>query len=315
MTQPSCPNCLVQLEGAYCHNCGQSTRSTDRFFLTLINEAFEDILTLNSRVWKTLGNLLFKPGYLSKEYFAGRRVRYIPPIRLYFTLSILFFVVMSVYAFFEPQNHLQTTSVEVSQDEPSTQEEFKPQEVPTPQDAPTSGSPPIELSDDDQFRVAWLSEEESSALQKKFKVQLEKAKQIYELNPDAASDYFRDVAPPIIFCLLPLFALLLKLAYLFKGMYYTQHLVLAVHSHCFVFLWLTLLTLFDWLALSVGVSTTWFEFCMSVWSAVYLWLSLKNVYQQGALMTTIKYVVLSISYLVLFVTAFVGALIFGIMTV
>ena len=141
-----CQNCLTPLKGAYCYECGQSVRGSDRFFLTLVNEAFEDIFSMNSRVWKTFGNLLWRPGFLSNEYFAGRRVRYIPPIRLYFTLSILFFLVYTISSFFDaeavtvvtPQDQTQTSdgdeteAVDANSDESDNSDEgFEENEIKT----------------------------------------------------------------------------------------------------------------------------------------------------------------------------------------
>jgi len=59
----------------------------------LIKEAAEDISHLDSRLWRTMQPLLFKPGFLTNEYLAGRRARFIPPFRLYLALSIIFFLV------------------------------------------------------------------------------------------------------------------------------------------------------------------------------------------------------------------------------
>ncbi|HET9473089.1 MAG TPA: DUF3667 domain-containing protein, partial [Steroidobacteraceae bacterium] len=57
------------------------------------SEAFESITHADSRLWRTLGYLLARPGRLTSEFFAGRRVRYLPPFRLYLVISLLFFVI------------------------------------------------------------------------------------------------------------------------------------------------------------------------------------------------------------------------------
>ncbi len=315
----SCANCLTPLKGSYCYECGQSIRGADRFFLTLVNEAFEDIFSLSSRVWKTFGNLLWRPGFLSTEYFAGRRVRYIPPIRLYFTLSIVCFVFYSVFAFFSDETS--TTNVVLVQDQAEVATEAGPNEKPAEgedaedEEDKTSKKPPFDLSDDEEFSLPWLDAEQSAALEKRIEAQVEKAQKVYEANPEILGEYFLDIAPPLIFCLLPFFALLLKIFYVFKGMYYTQHLILAVHDHCFVFLWLILYTLIDFILLKFGGTPGWLDFIMIVWCTVYLWLSLRVVYQQGRFMTSLKFLCLSFCYFLLAIVAMAGAIVFGIMTV
>lgn len=330
-TMSTCPNCQTPLQGNYCHHCGQSTRGTDRFLLTLINEAFEDIFSLNSRVWKTFSNLLFRPGFLSTEYYAGRRVRYIPPVRLYFTLSILFFLVYSIFNFFSSEQSVDLVQIGKKQQEQSTQTTPDPtseaeaqntEDISTPADALNAEQEQqeeedwqLDLGPDDSFDVPGLTPEEEAALRAKLQGKFKKAIEQYQEDPEILSDYVREVAPPIIFILLPLFAILLKLFYVFKGMYYTQHLVLAVHNHCFIFLWLTLTTIFDHAARSISDALLGLvELGMYLWLPIYLWLSLRKVYQQSRFVTTIKFVLLALCYSVLAGIAAVFTVLFGIFT-
>ena len=46
----------------------------------------------DSRLWRTLAALLLRPGYLTREFLAGRRARYLPPVRLYLVISLVFFL-------------------------------------------------------------------------------------------------------------------------------------------------------------------------------------------------------------------------------
>ncbi len=59
-------------------------------------EAFESISHADSRLWRTLWYLLARPGFLTREFFAGRRVAYLPPFRLYLVISVLFFLVVTI---------------------------------------------------------------------------------------------------------------------------------------------------------------------------------------------------------------------------
>ena len=312
-----CQNCLTPLKGAYCYECGQSVRGSDRFFLTLVNEAFEDIFSMNSRVWKTFGNLLWRPGFLSNEYFAGRRVRYIPPIRLYFTLSILFFLVYTISSFFDAEAVTVINSQDQSQGETPGEPTLAEESEEEVSENGESDKEQLEVSitDDENFDVPWLNDEEDAALKERIESQIEKAKEEFERDPDIVSDYFLDLAPPIIFSLLPLFALLLKIVYVTKGMYYTQHLVLAVHNHCFIFLWMTLIILITWAAESIGGLHGVFVILLFLWGPYYLWRSLRTVYKENRFFTFIKYMLLAISYWTLILFAAMAAIFFGIMTV
>lgn len=89
-----CKNCSTPLTGPFCHQCGQPNKSIIRFFGSLIHELLEDIISLDSRAARTIFALLFKPGFLTREYVSGRRFFYVPPLRLFLLTSIfcIFFI-------------------------------------------------------------------------------------------------------------------------------------------------------------------------------------------------------------------------------
>ena len=92
-----CENCNEEIvgKGQFCSNCGQ--KNIDELNLKYILTQFvEDFFNVDSKFFKTLKFLSIRPGFLSKEYIDGRRVRYVPPIRLYIVISVVFFFVLSV---------------------------------------------------------------------------------------------------------------------------------------------------------------------------------------------------------------------------
>ena len=89
-----CANCQAPLQGEYCHHCGQSVHSVLRPVHGLFEEFFETFLHIDGRILHTLPALFLKPGFLTLEYFSGRRVRYIAPFRLMFVLCLLAFFVL-----------------------------------------------------------------------------------------------------------------------------------------------------------------------------------------------------------------------------
>ena len=54
------------------------------------------ITHVDGRFWSTLWLLLVRPGQLTLEYFAERRARFVPPVRLYLVISIVFFGLASL---------------------------------------------------------------------------------------------------------------------------------------------------------------------------------------------------------------------------
>jgi Protein of unknown function (DUF3667) len=90
-----CKNCDAVLLGRFCVNCSQAANVHVPTTKELLHEMLEGITHSDSRLWRTLTTLWFKPGKLTEEFVAGRRVAYLPPFRLYLVLSIIFFLLLS----------------------------------------------------------------------------------------------------------------------------------------------------------------------------------------------------------------------------
>jgi hypothetical protein len=86
-----CGNCGAALTGPYCSSCGQHAHESARSVAVLLHDAWHLATHVDARFWQTAANLLLRPGHLTQEYFADRRARYLPPVRVYLVLSVLFF--------------------------------------------------------------------------------------------------------------------------------------------------------------------------------------------------------------------------------
>lgn len=89
-----CANCGAGLAGNYCHQCGQKKIHRHEFSLKhFLGHLIHEVTHFDSnKILKTFLALLFKPGLLTSEYLAGKKGRYINPIRLYLTFSALYFL-------------------------------------------------------------------------------------------------------------------------------------------------------------------------------------------------------------------------------
>lgn len=92
-TQAACRNCETELSGRYCSQCGQKDKHHDPSLHDLMHEFVHEFLHLDGKIVATMKALVLKPGSLSAEFLAGRRARFIGPVRLYLTLSLIFFLV------------------------------------------------------------------------------------------------------------------------------------------------------------------------------------------------------------------------------
>lgn len=97
MTQV-CPNCGWRRPDRYCSRCGQNDRDYVRTLWAVVNEFCRETLGIDSRLFRTLKSLLFKPGHLSAEFSGNRRAAYMSPVRIYLVASFAFFLILSITA-------------------------------------------------------------------------------------------------------------------------------------------------------------------------------------------------------------------------
>src|SRR5467141_5410409 len=102
-----CENCGAQLHGHWCAQCGQAAIDYRRSFRHVIVDLLDSFLNWDSKFFATIGLLIVKPWRLTNEFLAGKRVRYLHPLRLYLLASILFFFAVNQFAKnanFQPSN-------------------------------------------------------------------------------------------------------------------------------------------------------------------------------------------------------------------
>lgn len=92
----NCLNCGEVLTGQHCSHCGQRAKVRVLSLWGLTRDVLGDLVDWDSRVWRTLRPLAFKPGLLTQDYLRGRRANYTPPFRMYLILSVAFFLLASL---------------------------------------------------------------------------------------------------------------------------------------------------------------------------------------------------------------------------
>ncbi|WP_213086251.1 DUF3667 domain-containing protein [Roseateles sp. DAIF2] len=85
-----CANCGVALRGAFCHGCGQSAH-VHRSLAHLVEESLHGLLHFETKAWRTLPALLWRPGRLTRDYIDGQRARYVSPLALFLFMVFLMF--------------------------------------------------------------------------------------------------------------------------------------------------------------------------------------------------------------------------------
>ena len=162
--------------------------------------------------------------------------------------------------------------------------------------------------------IAWLPGFANEWLTRKAGYAMENIKRM-ENRPDRWFQAFMGSLPSALFVLVPVFALMLKLTYLFKRRLYLEHMVVALYSHVFLLMALTAIFVLmaasgaaaahaGWLSVVLNIATV----LLLVWMPLYLLLMQKRVYAQGWPMTLLKYSAMGFVYVNLLAT--VAALMF-----
>lgn len=327
-TATECANCSTPVTGEFCGHCGQENKVYLRGFHKVLGDFLGDLFNFDSRLFGSLWPLLVRPGLLTKEYLAGRRVRFIPPVRMYLFSSLFFF---GMVAFFVSGGRLDLSD-QAEREAAADLAAERSSEVVAPATRPSApastpaepdadpergtavvGGPGfgIRVNEDDasvQFtdeESGWLKDAEDRATHNVQKLREDKDFRQLFIERGVGN------LPLMMFLLLPVYALMLKLLYLRSGRYYVEHIIYALHIHSFLFLtlggvlaWILTAPWFGYRAAPPGLLIAAFW----TWIALYAWFAMKRMYGQGWWKTSVKYVFLGFSYVVLLAFALVGAI-------
>lgn len=339
----NCQNCGAELRGPFCHVCGQPEKTPVRDLVSLSTDAFDYLFDVDSRLYKTLRDLFFRPGKLTQAYLTGQRMSFVRPMRIYLAMSALLFVVVSyttdMQVNVDPKGDINIAGG-VDARPPADSAPEQPAAVgavptaPAPPPAPSAADPtqpapdtpasprkPIELTffgDKPWNRTEnplvfpnlpdWVNDRINDYIGQ-IKTNLDLARS----DPKRLGHSFLRVLPQSLFVLLPIFALLLKCVLVFKRRLYMEHLMVAVHSHTFAYLGIVIAVGLSKVAENwpAGWTNPWY-FLMGLsiaWLPLNLFLTQKRVYRQGWFGALCTYGIIGTLYVILFSFTALGALV------
>jgi hypothetical protein len=317
-----CLNCNTKLMDTFCHHCGQKDLPQRQTLGELLTNFISSFWSYEGKFFKTTKYLLFRPGFLAKEYTEGRRESYYHPARMYVFISFVFFLLFVSLTDTELVKNPRTEMTMDKEDFQEFKNDFKKSnvnidsllsgvakwnsdssEVKIPTAAIDSvrklskknttkkkggkNNMNFSLSGTEYKSIAAYDSTQNALPEDKRDNWIERSleKRTIELNEKYKDDLkklgadfmllFMENFSKVLFWLLPIFALLLKLLYVRRDFYYSEHLVFSIYYYNFFYL-----------AGSVQMLVNripWLEWAGTVigfWIFFYLLFAMKRMYNQ-----------------------------------
>jgi hypothetical protein len=273
----ACRNCAAPLPHPrpnYCGHCGQETHLKPPTVGEFLQQFGGSYIAMEGALWRTLLLLLFRPGRLTKEYFAGRKRRYVLPLRLYLTISVVALLALQWSGAMQPPR-----------DQPMVQIDGGGKDDFTVMDLGSI----VARVQDGTFVCKGLPESWCERGRERFTLDAKSLEREMRQVPDRFVRHWGSA----MFALLPIYALLLKLVYRSRRMRWSEHLVFALHLHAFIFA----------MVIVQLASIEWVQALAILAMPVYSVMALQTVYGGRWWATTLRVMTLGFLYFVAMVMA------------
>jgi hypothetical protein len=268
--EKNCLNCGAEVLGKFCQNCGQENVEQRDNFFHMVGHFISDYLHFDSKFFRSLIPLFTKPGFLTKEYWDGRRTRYIPPLRLFFFVTILFVLVTS-YFYGRFGQRLKDSIVHA---DPIVLSEEAARAMTMPDTAKI-------------YVKLW----KQTVTAKELRDQLEGEKRRFGKIQQGFDIVFKNLKY-VMFFLLPVYALIFKLLFLRRKLFYIDHLIYAMHLQSFAYILLGILLFVPFI---IDLDFTIIRGIAFFGVLTYIGFSLHYLYHQAIWKTLLKSVIATIA--------------------
>ncbi len=321
-----CANCLAPLAGPFCAQCGQHVADYHRSVWRFVAAFFDNAFCWDNKLFRTLGPLLKRPGWLTQEFMAGRRVRYVHPLRLFlFTSAVCLTLIQFMHRDAGMDRGKDTEpGATIQAGDGKDGDEKTPAASPAP--TPTTPLPPAspaEATLGQVFRETYKPsvkggkpinaataekpglprgaagggddfQDKMEAVGKKMEAagrKMEAAEKAGKFGEKLTTNLQQKLSW-VTLAMLPIFALLMRWAYGRAGGYYFTYLVFSLHYHTFLLLFWVVYSSLD--AMASRVNNALFQLpgflvglCLLL-PPYYLYRALRQMYGQSRFATVAK---------------------------
>ncbi|MCT4622496.1 MAG: DUF3667 domain-containing protein [Schleiferiaceae bacterium] len=284
----NCLNCGTDLHDEnFCPNCGQVNNQRKPTIFDLFFELVSNLFAFDSKFYRSVGPLLFKPGKLSLEFAAGRKQQYMLPIRLFIVVTIIFLFLNSISNGYNFQTSMGTKGVKVQTDS-----------------SDVDVAPNLDLGGGDLDRIAnFIQTNDTLSVDDGLKeLGLEPTMinrifyhQFLKFKKNGSDDFIKYILSKFLILALlfiPFLAMLLKFFYLNLPKYfYIDHFVFAVHQQTVFFIILIVNNLLGYMVDSFLITLL-----LILLFSIHFLLALRRFYQERWWLTIFKFIMVNIGF-------------------
>jgi len=303
-----CLNCERQLRNEeYCPDCGQLNTDRHISIWTLIQDFLGDYFSFDSKLFRTLVPLVRAPGKVPHDFVDGKRVRHIPPLRIFIFISFLFFFVLGQVVNMEEAYSSFSEGLVAGSD---------PTQLTVQEDKPMTdgGLASFSINESDSAKIAQFHKDRESyrslldlgvhpseaidslefELEGVKKIFVIQGGKIYQSDPNTIGSFYLGNLSILLLIIQPLFAFMLWLIYIRrrKRFRYIGHVVFSLYFHSWLLLIGILMLLLDHFFGDLNL-----EIWMLLLGIVYLFFSIKRFYEQSTAKSIFKTLLISGLYM------------------
>lgn len=322
-----CLNCGTKLVDTFCQHCGQKDIPRRQTLGELFSNFISSFWSYEGKFFLTTKYLITKPGFLAVEYNAGRRESYYHPARMYVFISFVFFLFLFSLPDSDEDN---SGTVEMTKDDLSELKEelkeagldsiaqdstmrnfitkavadssedyiFKGEDYKKKNSGFSFTGPAYKsVKEYDSSQLALPEEKRDGWFEQKLNRRTSELNEKYKDNTKGFYEDFKqsflDNFSKVLFYLLPIFALLLKLFYIRRDYFYSEHLVFSIYYYNFFYLAASLQML-----VNLVPALDWVSTIIGFWIFFYLLFAMKRMYVQSWGKTILKFSLFSFVFMI-----------------
>lgn len=267
-TERPCDDCGTPLVGRFCHDCGEDNAPPRREFKALAADALDTVFSFTEHVIPTLRDLAINPGRILRGLRDGDTKRYLSPVKLYVSATVVFFLFLGVFNIALFQLRVERTGpgapVVLMKGDYVDGDNFRLIET---------WLHPRAVADRDAAVVAAFDRFLAQPGDETIQSQVMLVRNLAD-EPTATNDLIATWAPRVLWLLMPVYALLLWPLYR-RGTLVADHVIFALWAHTSLFLLLMVGALWNMAGLAGGLGVA------LVLYQAYLTVGLKGYYGRG----------------------------------